>query len=81
MGNVTLWMQVSADGCVEGPNGEFDWPVVQGELQQYWLRAWSTRVAADAVAEVRRPRERPDTWHVLFGGAESGRARAGRPDR
>jgi dihydrofolate reductase len=127
MGNVTLWMQVSVDGFVEGPNGEFDWPVVQGELHQYFVdelgradtflygrkvyemmayfwptadedpqapeqqkdysrlwRAmpkvalsrslpgaeWNTRVAADAVAEVKRLRERPDTWHVVFGGAE-----------
>ena len=127
MGNVTLWMQVSADGFVEGPNGEFDWPVVQGELHQYfvdelgradtflygrkvyelmayfWPTAdedpqgseqqkaysrlwkpmpkvvfsrslgeadWNTRVADDAVAEVRRLREQPDSWHVLFGGAE-----------
>jgi hypothetical protein len=37
MGNVTLWMQVSADGFVEGPNGKFDWPVVQGELHQYFV--------------------------------------------
>jgi dihydrofolate reductase len=31
---------------------------------------WNTRVAGDAVAEVRRLREQPDTWQVLFGGAE-----------
>ena len=127
MGSVTLWMQVSVDGYTEGPNGEFDWPVVQGELHQhfvdelrhadtflygrkvyeimayFWPTAdedpngseqqkeysriwkpmpkvafsrslgeadWNTRVAGDPVAEVQRLREQPDTWHVLFGGAE-----------
>jgi dihydrofolate reductase len=36
MGTITLWMQVSLDGYVEGPDGAFDWPVVQDELHAYF---------------------------------------------
>lgn len=32
MGTVTLSMQVSLDGRIAGPNGEFDWPIVGDEL-------------------------------------------------
>jgi dihydrofolate reductase len=132
VGNVTLWMQVSVDGFVEGPNGEFDWPVVAGELHQYFVdelrradtflygrkvyemmasfwptadedpngseaqkeysriwkpmpkvafsrslaeAGWNTRVVGDGlVDEVARLRAVPDSWHVLFGGAETAAA-------
>ncbi|SFQ24374.1 Dihydrofolate reductase [Amycolatopsis arida] len=37
MRKVVLWMQVSVDGFVEGPNGEFDWPVVGEELHRHFL--------------------------------------------
>jgi dihydrofolate reductase len=36
MGNVILWMQQTVDGYVEGPNGEFDWPVVLPELNRFF---------------------------------------------
>src|SRR5205814_2018189 len=32
-----VWMQVSLDGFTQGPNGEFDWPQVQGEVHQYFV--------------------------------------------
>ncbi len=35
MRKLSLWMQVSLDGYTEGPNGEFDWPVVEEELHRY----------------------------------------------
>jgi dihydrofolate reductase len=34
MAKVILWMQMSVDGFIEGPNGEFDWPVVRPELHR-----------------------------------------------
>ena len=37
MRNVILWMQQSVDGFIEGPNGEFDWPIVREELHQYFI--------------------------------------------
>ena len=36
MGTITLWMQVSVDGYVEGPGGAFDWPIVQDQLHEYF---------------------------------------------
>jgi dihydrofolate reductase len=36
MGTVTLWMQISLDGFVAGPNGELDWPIVDEEVHQYF---------------------------------------------
>jgi dihydrofolate reductase len=30
-------MQVSIDGYTSGPNGEFDWPIVDPELHQYFI--------------------------------------------
>jgi dihydrofolate reductase len=36
MGTIALWMQVSLDGYVEGPRGEFDWPTVEAELHSYF---------------------------------------------
>jgi dihydrofolate reductase len=37
MRKVSLWMQMSLDGYTEGPNGEFDWPVVNEELHAYFV--------------------------------------------
>ncbi len=37
MGSVTVWMQMSFDGFAEGPNGEFDWPIVGPELNNYFI--------------------------------------------
>jgi hypothetical protein len=37
MKTLSLWMQMSLDGYAEGPNHTFDWPVVEEELQQYFL--------------------------------------------
>lgn len=36
MGRVVLWMQQSVDGCTQGPNGEFDWPVVADDTHTYF---------------------------------------------
>lgn len=36
MGAVILSMQLSLDGRIAGPNGEFDWPVVGEELLGYF---------------------------------------------
>ena len=36
MRKVILWMQQSVDGFIEGPNGEFDWPIVREELHTYF---------------------------------------------
>lgn len=36
MGTVILSMQVSLDGRIAGPNGEFDWPVVGEEMLGYF---------------------------------------------
>ena len=128
MGTVSLWMQMSLDGFMQGPNGELDWPVVEEEVHQYfnaelgavdtflygrkvyegmaafWPIAhtipsstprhleyaeiwkpmpkivfsrtlgnveWNTRVVGEDVAgEVAKLNARPDTRHVLFGGAD-----------
>jgi dihydrofolate reductase len=37
MSTLTLWMQISLDGYAEGPEGAFDWPVVESELNQYFV--------------------------------------------
>jgi len=37
MRRVSLWMQMSLDGYTEGPNGEFDWPIVNKELHTYFV--------------------------------------------
>jgi dihydrofolate reductase len=37
MRTLSLWMQVSLDGYTEGPNGEFDWPIIDAELHQYFI--------------------------------------------
>ena len=36
MRKVILWMQQTVDGYVEGPNGEFDWPVVLPEMNRFF---------------------------------------------
>ena len=36
MGRVVLWMQQTLDGYTEGPNGEFDWPVVADDTHTYF---------------------------------------------
>jgi dihydrofolate reductase len=33
---VILWMQQTVDGFFEGPNGEFDWPIVLPEMNQFF---------------------------------------------
>ncbi|MGP8300683.1 dihydrofolate reductase family protein [Streptomyces inhibens] len=35
MGKITHFVHQSLDGFIEGPNGEFDWPVMDGELSAY----------------------------------------------
>ncbi|MEV0375924.1 dihydrofolate reductase family protein [Streptomyces sp. NPDC050636] len=35
MGKITHFVHQSLDGYIEGPNGEFDWPVMEGELSAY----------------------------------------------
>jgi dihydrofolate reductase len=37
MRKLSLWMQITLDGYTEGKNGEFDWPIVEPELHQYFL--------------------------------------------
>ena len=37
MRTLSLWMQVSLDGFTEGPNGEFDWPIVDQRLHRYFI--------------------------------------------
>lgn len=37
MRNVIYWVHQSLDGFIEGPNGEFDWPVMGPELSAYSL--------------------------------------------
>jgi dihydrofolate reductase len=37
MRTLTLWMQVSLDGFTSGPNGEFDWPIVDEQLHRYFI--------------------------------------------
>jgi dihydrofolate reductase len=34
---ITVWMQVSLDGRTQGPNGEFDWPAIGGEVHAYFV--------------------------------------------
>ncbi|MEV6876907.1 dihydrofolate reductase family protein [Amycolatopsis sp. NPDC051128] len=35
MREITYFVHTSLDGCVEGPDGEFDWPVMGPELSGY----------------------------------------------
>ncbi|MEV6898266.1 dihydrofolate reductase family protein [Amycolatopsis sp. NPDC051372] len=35
MGELVYYVHVSVDGCVEGPNGEFDWPRMGPELSAH----------------------------------------------
>ena len=35
MRKIIYWVHVSVDGFVDGPNGEFDWPVMGPELSAY----------------------------------------------
>jgi dihydrofolate reductase len=35
MREIVYFVHTSLDGCVEGPNGEFDWPVMGPELSGY----------------------------------------------
>ncbi|MFF8599143.1 dihydrofolate reductase family protein [Streptomyces sp. NPDC015232] len=35
MGKITHFVHQSLDGFIEGPNGEFDWPRMDGELSAY----------------------------------------------
>ncbi|MBY8872519.1 dihydrofolate reductase family protein [Micromonospora sp. PLK6-60] len=37
MRKVIYWVHQSVDGFIEGPNGEFDWPVMGSELSAYSL--------------------------------------------
>jgi dihydrofolate reductase len=37
MSKIVVWMQVSLDGKTQGPDGEFDWPVVKDELNGYFV--------------------------------------------
>jgi dihydrofolate reductase len=34
---ITVWMQMSLDGRTEGPNGEFDWPAIRGEVHAHFV--------------------------------------------
>ena len=35
MREIVYMVHLSADGCIEGPNGEFDWPQMGAELSGY----------------------------------------------
>ena len=35
MSKIVYWVHASVDGFVDGPNGEFDWPVMGPELSAY----------------------------------------------
>jgi len=35
MRKIIYWVHTSVDGFVDGPNGEFDWPVMGPELSVY----------------------------------------------
>lgn len=35
MRKIIYWVHVSLDGCINGPNGEFDWTVFGPELAEY----------------------------------------------
>jgi dihydrofolate reductase len=35
MGKIIYWVHASVDGFVDGPNGEFDWPVMGPQLSAY----------------------------------------------
>ncbi|WP_433061280.1 dihydrofolate reductase family protein [Dactylosporangium sp. CS-033363] len=35
MSNLIYWVHASVDGFIDGPNGEFDWPVMGPELSAY----------------------------------------------
>jgi dihydrofolate reductase len=35
MGKIIYWVHTSVDGFIDGPNGEFDWPVMGPELSAY----------------------------------------------
>lgn len=37
MGTLTVWMQVSLDGYAEGPGGALDWPIVEAELNRFFV--------------------------------------------
>lgn len=37
MGRIVYWVNQSVDGFIEGPDGEFDWPVLGPELSAYSL--------------------------------------------
>ncbi|HWD04965.1 MAG TPA: dihydrofolate reductase family protein [Amycolatopsis sp.] len=47
MADLLFYVHVSLDGCVEGPNGEFDWPVMGTELSAQ-SQALSDRAAVFA---------------------------------
>lgn len=34
---VVVWMQMSLDGRTQGPNGEFDWPILGDELHTHFV--------------------------------------------
>ena len=55
MGTIVLWMQLSLDGFTAGPHGEFDWPVIGPQVQQYFndeLRGASTFMYGRRVYEM-----------------------------
>ncbi|MFF5232826.1 dihydrofolate reductase family protein [Dactylosporangium sp. NPDC000521] len=35
MGKIIYWVHTSVDGFIDGPNGEFDWPVMGPEMSAY----------------------------------------------
>ncbi|MFB9235561.1 dihydrofolate reductase family protein [Plantactinospora siamensis] len=35
MGKIVYWVHASADGFIDGPNGEFDWPAMGPQLSAY----------------------------------------------
>ena len=35
MRKIIYWVHISVDGHISGPNGEFDWPQMSGELSAY----------------------------------------------
>jgi hypothetical protein len=76
MRKLSLWMQVSLDGYTEGPNGEFDWPIVKEELHRYLVDELSD-MGAFRYGRIGAGRRQP----VVPGGGRPGRHAARRgPD-
>src|SRR2546421_12577316 len=70
MRKIIYWVHTSVDGFIDGPNGEFDWPVMGPELSAYSEGdEWTTRVVrGDLQAEVTALKAQPGADLLLTGG-------------